>query len=40
MDRLGLKGTVRASFACTSTMGEVEQLEQALRKALRMLGLS
>jgi len=39
MARLGLKGTVRASFAAYNTLQEVEQLERALRKALRMLGV-
>jgi len=38
MERLGLKGTVRASFACYNTLAEVERLEAALRKALRLLG--
>jgi cysteine desulfurase/selenocysteine lyase len=33
MDLLGLPATARASFACYSTMAEVEQLEAAVRKA-------
>ena len=40
MERLGLAGTVRASFACYNTMEEVERLAAALKKALRMLGVS
>jgi cysteine desulfurase/selenocysteine lyase len=39
MERLGLPGTVRASFACYNTVEEVERLAAALRKALRMLGV-
>jgi len=39
MERLGLKGTVRASFACYNTLDEVERLDAALRKAIRLLGV-
>lgn len=37
MRRLGLVGTVRASFALYNTEEEVHQLVEALKKALRML---
>ncbi len=40
MQRLGLKGTVRASFACYNTFDEVERLDAALRKAMRLLGVA
>ncbi len=38
MERYGLSGTVRASFAPYNTMAEVDQFVQALEKALHMLG--
>jgi cysteine desulfurase/selenocysteine lyase len=40
LERLGLNGTVRASFSLYNTLDEVEHLAAALRKALRLLGLS
>ncbi|MDP2359924.1 MAG: SufS family cysteine desulfurase [bacterium] len=39
MDRLGLPGTVRASFACYNTLEEVERLAAALGKTQRLLGV-
>ncbi len=37
MDRLGVIGTVRASFAMYNTLGEVDVLAEAIEKAKRML---
>ncbi len=37
MARFGIPGTVRASFAFYNTMEEVDKLEQAVRKAVKML---
>ncbi len=37
MDRLGIPGTVRASFAAYTTMDEVEKLVQATHKAISIL---
>lgn len=37
MARFGITGTLRASFAAYNTNEEVEQLGEALEKALRML---
>ncbi|MFA7331160.1 MAG: SufS family cysteine desulfurase [Candidatus Delongbacteria bacterium] len=39
LERLGLPGTVRASFSLYNTEAEVERLAAALRKALRLLGV-
>jgi len=38
MERLGLAGTARASFAFYNTRGEIDQLIEALRLAQRMFG--
>jgi len=38
MDRLGVIGTVRASFAMYNTLAEVDVLAEAIEKAKRMLG--
>lgn len=40
MERFGLPGTVRASFAPYNSLEDVERLEAALTKALRMLGVT
>ncbi|MDO5510720.1 MAG: SufS family cysteine desulfurase [Weeksellaceae bacterium] len=37
MHRLGIKGTVRASFAIYNTLEEVDQLQEGLKKAINML---
>lgn len=37
MDRFGIPGTVRASFALYNTRGEVDQLAKALKKAISLL---
>lgn len=37
MARFGITGTLRASFACYNTLDEIDQLGEALEKALRML---
>lgn len=39
LESLGHSGTVRASFSLYNTLEEVERLEVALRKALRLLGV-
>jgi cysteine desulfurase/selenocysteine lyase len=38
MDRLGVIGTVRASFGLYNTLGEVDALAEGIEKAKRMLG--
>ena len=38
MNRLGVDGTVRASFACYSTKSDVDAFVAAVRKAMAMLG--
>jgi cysteine desulfurase/selenocysteine lyase len=38
MDRLGIPGTVRASFSIYNTPAEVDRLAEGLRKAARILG--
>jgi cysteine desulfurase/selenocysteine lyase len=37
MERFGVSGTTRASFACFNTMGEVDVMMGAIRKAVQML---
>jgi cysteine desulfurase/selenocysteine lyase len=37
MERFGVSGTTRASFACFNTMGEVDAMMGAIRKAVKML---
>ncbi|MBK7384527.1 MAG: cysteine desulfurase [Flavobacteriales bacterium] len=37
MDRFGVSGTTRASFACFNTMAEVDALVAATKKAVKML---
>ncbi|MEF1291310.1 aminotransferase class V-fold PLP-dependent enzyme, partial [Vibrio sp. M260118] len=37
MDALGVKGTIRASFAVYNTMEDVDRLVAALEKAVDML---
>ena len=38
MDRLGVLGTVRASFALYNTRAEVDALVAGLQRVVRMLG--
>ncbi len=37
MDRFGITGTTRASFACFNTMQEVEAMVEAVKRAVKML---
>jgi cysteine desulfurase/selenocysteine lyase len=37
MERFGVSGTTRASFACFNTIAEVEALVEATKKAVKML---
>jgi cysteine desulfurase/selenocysteine lyase len=37
MHRFGVTGTTRASLACYSTAGEIDRLEQGVRRAVRIL---
>lgn len=37
MDRFGISGTTRASFACFNTMQEVEAMVEAVKRAVKML---
>jgi cysteine desulfurase/selenocysteine lyase len=37
MERFGVSGTTRASFACFNTMGEVDVMVAAMKKAVKML---
>jgi selenocysteine lyase/cysteine desulfurase len=38
MERLGIQGTVRASFAVHSHAGEVDRLAEQVMKARQLLG--
>jgi len=37
MERFGVSGTTRASFACFNTVDEVEVMMGAMKKAVKML---
>jgi cysteine desulfurase/selenocysteine lyase len=37
MERFGVSGTTRASFACFNTMEEVDVMVAAVKKAVKML---